>query len=217
MLNILKYFFSILVFISANCTAQYKYAKSTGLRIGYDLSHFLYKAIDPNHDRSQLSIDYEYKNNYFAVIEAGIADFKNTNKNYNYQNNGYFYTLGFEKNVGKEDLIPNNDIVTLGFRFGHSNYTQKATEIIVKNNYWDSESQLSTDDIKVKSNWVEAVFGVKAEVFKNIFLGFSLNYKIFAGGKDENMIYYIPGFGKYKKRTLIDFKYSIYYRFPIQL
>ncbi len=68
------------------------------------------------------------------------------------------------------------------------------------------------------ASWIEVVGGVKAELFDNLFLGFStrLNYLV-SNKKPENFDnLFIPGFNRtYEGKFGVGFNYSLSYFIPL--
>jgi hypothetical protein len=70
----------------------------------------------------------------------------------------------------------------------------------------------------LSAQWLEVVVGMKAEVLKNIYVGFSVRMnKILTNSKPENFDnLYIPGFNRtYNGDFGVGFNYTVSYFLPI--
>ena len=62
------------------------------------------------------------------------------------------------------------------------------------------------------------VTGLKIRVVKQLYLGFTLRYKLFmsTSGAEDLRPYYIPGFGKNIGTSAFGFNYYVSYRLPFR-
>jgi Domain of unknown function (DUF6048) len=224
---IFKYIFSIL-FLSLVCTitrAQDQEQKDElfvqeeikeplqikGVRFGLNIGRFSDYIFKPERISYESSVDLNLSNKYFGVVEAGYAKATLNKDSYNYISDGYFIKVGMDKNLLKK--YP-SDFLGIGFRIGNSNFTQSASDIIIESERWGT-FQSSIENTAYSFYWFEASFGLKGEVFKNIYLGWSALVKIKVSSIDENFIpYNIPGFGKYSGAVKLGVNYYIYYQIP---
>jgi hypothetical protein len=66
---------------------------------------------------------------------------------------------------------------------------------------WGDESFVRFSDVPCRSIWAEVVGGVRAEVAKNFYMGWTLRYKylFYQGPISNGGPWYVPGFGTGKK------------------
>jgi hypothetical protein len=95
--------------------------------------------------------------------------------------------------------------------------SHSADNIAVNSGYWGNYTDGSVAKNSIKAYWIEIGMGLRAEIFKNFFMGWSFNGRIMIKkSKDIYMDpYNIPGYGNGSKKSAIGFNYSIYYRIPI--
>lgn len=223
MINTLKFTYSLLFFLSFSGLSKgqvipvesEKEPLRAGLRIGMDLAHYVFEAIEPSITGFEAMVDYEVKENWFIVLEGGFQNAIPQNENYDYKLKGWYARAGFNY-----DLLKNTDdldIFFVGLRYGQSHYTQSAQNIELTN-YWGN-TMISLNDENLTAHWIEAVVGMKAELFflKNLFIGWTLRGKVFAGGNDyENLApYTIPGYAREEKATL-GITWSLSYNIPFR-
>ncbi len=192
-----------------------------GLRVGYDLSRLSFYISEPERKSFEVSADVETLNNLYPTIEYGqerVAEtFKPNNSQYDYSSQGYYYRLGADYNFLKIKGSSQYDMLFLGLRYGFAKMYHSANNISVVNGYWGDFSGGEVPKNKINAYWSEAVFGIRAELFKIFFMGWSLRGRIMISKTHDDQMdaYNIPGFGKGNKWSGFGFNYSIYYKIPI--
>lgn len=225
----LKYFFSTSVlcflFISANSQTE----RIKGLRLGIDISRFSLYYFDPGRTCFQVSADFEAIDNLYPIIEYGQqtvsllkygAEGSQSNLLlYNYKSQGSYYRIGADYNFLKSKAHNQYDMVFLGFRIGYANMKHSAEDISIDTvgSYWGQYTGGTIPQNNIKAYWIEVTPGIRAEIFKNFFMGWSISGRIMLKqSKDDYMDpYNIPGYGNGSSKTGIGFNYSIFYRIPI--
>jgi hypothetical protein len=114
------------------------------------------------------------------------------------------------------------NVVSLGMRYGVSSFSQKLNSYKIynaHNDYGGEQVIVSGEEFNgLNASWVEVVLGMKAEVFKNIFVGFSarLNYMVSEKTPNNFANLYIPGFNRtYEGSFGVGFNYTVSYFIPI--
>ena len=112
-----------------------------------------------------------------------------------------------------------NDIIFFGARYSFSAFRHKATDINITDEHWDEVIVVETEEVSLKCHFIDITAGVKTELFKNIYIGWTLKGMIRLIMESDNIMepYFIPGFGKGDKKASVGFNYSIYYRIPYKL
>ena len=107
-------------------------------------------------------------------------------------------------------------------RYGASTFSQTLNSYKIYNTssyFPEIPSVISGEKFNgLTSQWVEVVFGLKAEVLKNIYLGFSIRMnRLITNTKPDNFDnLYIPGFNRtYNGDFGIGFNYSVSYFLPL--
>lgn len=77
------------------------------------------------------------------------------------------------------------------------------------------EIPFNYDGIKTTVTWAELLAGIKVNVYKNFYMGWSLRYRIRMNMKktEHTEPWYIPGFGK-NNSTNLGVTYSLIYKLP---
>lgn len=182
-----------------------------GISFGVNIGRFSDYVFKPDRFSYEGAFNFNLSNKYFGLVEAGYAETILKKDNYNYISEGYFIKAGMDYNLLKK--YP-SDFLGIGFRIGNSQFSHSASNIVIESEHWE-ETQTSIEETARSFYWLEASFGIKGEVFKNVYLGWSALVKINVSGIDENFKpYNIPGFGKYSGAVKLGVNYYIYYQIP---
>lgn len=192
-----------------------------GLKIGMDLSKQIRMLTEPNYKGLVLMGDYRLMDKLFVAFELGTEDKLIENEVLNFKTKGSFIKIGANYNVYKnlEDL--ENEIY-VGLRLGTSNFDHKLNSFKVynTNQYWNQNEIVNYEEFQnLNSTWFELIFGFKAEVINNTYMGISLRLKRLLDQNEppnfSNL--YIPGFNKVLENNNIGvgITYSLQFRIPI--
>ncbi len=218
MIKTLQYILIFLFLSPIYCFSQTKNEewRYEGPRIGIDLSRFLLPILGPgNRNGWEIQGDIPFKGNYFPTVEFGMQWLDDKENGYHYMNNGEYARLGIDMNIVKFESLKDHDIVFFGLRYGFSHFYQEANNIRYSN-YWGMINT-SVPREQINAHWAEIVFGMKGEIFSNIFLGWSVRAKF--PFYITNTIYMdpfiIPGIGRMSGEVPADFSFTISYRIPL--
>ena len=214
----MRYFFNILLFFLVLSPLTGQEGRIKGLRLGYDLSRIPLPLIDTTRTAFEVSADFEVKPYYYATVEYGQQQVHFTNEWYEYASDGYYVRAGFDYNfLGKKISVKQYEMVFGGFRYCYASYTHWAHNIYVGDNYWGDVSIGSFEPVKLYAHWFELTGGIRGELFKNCFIGWSFRGRLMLYQRLDEMMYpyYIPGFGKGDKKAAIGFNYYILFRIPL--
>ncbi|MFB9057543.1 DUF6048 family protein [Mariniflexile ostreae] len=224
---------AILLFFSASIQAQstskVKTNKDTlniqqkyGLRVGVDTGKIIRTFAEDDYKGFEISADFRYSNRLYIAGEVGTEDKTNINDYLDVTTTGSYFKAGIDYNLYQNWLDMDNMVYT-GFRLGASsfNHTLNEFEVYSTNQYWAPQytSNTSQEFNGLTALWLELIIGIKAEIFKNLYLGLNLQMKTLVTEKIpenfENI--YIPGFNRTYDSSGIGtgVGYSISYRIPI--
>ena len=192
-----------------------------GLKIGMDLSKQIRMLTEPDYKGLVLMGDYRLMDKLFVAFELGTEDKLIENEVLNFKTKGSFIKIGANYNVYKnlEDL--ENEIY-VGLRLGTSNFDHKLNSFKVynTNQYWNQNEIVNFEEFQnLNSTWFELIFGFKAEVLNNTYMGISLRLKRLLDQNEppnfSNL--YIPGFNKVLENNNIGvgITYSLQFQIPI--
>jgi hypothetical protein len=161
----------------------------------------------------------DLKHKFYPIFELGYAGAnKTSNDNVNFKTNGLFGRVGVDLNLlsPKKDEKPTSNLFLAGIRFGMSNFPYSITNVLISDNYWGGTESTNFDNKNATKLWYEIVVGVRVEVFKNIFMGWSVRSKnmLSQDVAGEVSPWYVPGFGT-NTGSNWGFNYTIGYKIQI--
>lgn len=212
------------------------YLQPYGLRLGADLSKPLLTTLNDDYRGFELVGDYRITEDLYLAGELGNEE--NTREEvlggtaetpttllYNYTTSGSYLKLGVDLNTYDNWYGMNNSIY-IGGRYAFATLSQELNEynIYNSNRYWNPDSFTSSDESigtykGLNASWLEFLFGVKAELFANIYLGASARIGFLVSNKEAEEFpnLWIPGFNKVTEgsRFGVNYNYSISYFLPL--
>ena len=186
-----------------------------GVYLSADAFGYIYPLfVKDKYYSTDISATINIGNRFFPVVEAGFGHTNMVSQLYEigYSTSAPYYRIGMDYNVQYKNGRPN--YIYLGGRIGYTDFDYSVNAPALKDPIWGNEVPVQFTDMPCRAIWAEAVGGVRAEIFKNIYMGWSLRYKypihknpIANGGP-----WYIPGFGASSK-TAFSATYTISYYF----
>jgi hypothetical protein len=184
--------------------------------VGVDISKPVMMLFDPDRTGFEFSGDFEIVTNLYPTFEIGWNEITLEKENFNYSSNGKYYRFGFDYNILKLKRPDEYEMIYIGLRYGYSELSHEANQIVLINNHWDG-SFLSAGKDNLNASWIDLVFGMRAELFRHFFIGWSVRVRpLLTQVKDDTMKpYIIPGYGRGEKPILMGFHYTLHYRIPL--
>ncbi|MDA3781008.1 MAG: DUF6048 family protein [Bacteroidales bacterium] len=222
MKNIFKYIISILIFVPVIAFSQEnniakdslnkkEKLKFSSLKIAFNLQTASDLIFKPERNSYAGLVELSFNNLYSGVLEFGVSSINKENASYSYKSSGYYSSLGLDYNMLKRE---GNDFFGVGLRFAMANYTYSANNINIEYSHYENFSTdfESPNNIAV---WTEFVIGIKAEIFKNLYLGWSARVKmnLYRSEPAAFSSYDIPGYGKSENTFKLGAAYHIYLNF----
>ncbi|HEY6142286.1 MAG TPA: DUF6048 family protein [Flavobacterium sp.] len=193
-----------------------------GVRVGIDLYKLIRGVYDDNYKGIELVGDYRISKNYYLAAEIGSENKTTEDDRLNTTTKGTYLKAGFDYNL-YENWLDMENIISIGLRGGFSTFTQELNtyKIYNPNPYWGEMPPKNSGEKfdGLSAGWIEVVLGIKAKVYNNIFVGFSLRVNGLVYDKKpsedfENL--YIPGFNRtYDGNFGAGFNYTISYFIPL--
>ena len=190
------------------------------IRVGVDISKPIISFLDEDSKGLEFTGDMRIVNNYFAAVELGFEDVLKTEDYLNYTTKGSYIKLGVNYNA-YDNWIGMNNQIYIGARYAFSffEHTLNSYTPNVSGTYFISDSvNAGTKFTDLNAHWLEFLFGMKVETFKNLFLGaqFSVKKIITTKEPDNFKNLYIPGFNRVFSNDLgVGFNYTVSYSLPI--
>ena len=192
-----------------------------GLRVGLDLYRLTRGLYDRNYKGIELVGDYRLTKKYFLAAELGNENKTTDDDRVNFTTKGSYLKVGFDYN-GYQNWLNMENIISIGLRYGFSTFNQQLNNYRIYNAtpYFQEtpiiQSGQQFNDLS--ASWIEVVAGLKAKVFDNVFVGFSLRLNRLVTNKEPETFsnLYIPGFNRtYDGSFGVGFNYTVTYFVPI--
>ena len=197
-----------------------------GLRLGVDLHRPLTGFVNSDFFSLEIVGDYRISQKFFIAAEIGTVDRTKQDDQFNYTTTGSYIRAGFDYNA-YENWLGMQNMIYAGMRVGYSTHEQTLNSYRIFNpdqTFGEGDTVITDGPLigtysGLSGVWVEAVFGIKAELFNNLFLGFSFRVKNLVSNTEaeEFSNLYIPGFNKVNDFSNFGggFNYTISYLIPI--
>ena len=169
-------------------------------------------------DKNQLSLEgyvsVDLNEKWAVALNTGYLDYEYSQYNYIYLTNGFFIRAGADFNILKPKKSLGKYWGGIGLRYGLSRFHWEVPEFS-QSNYWGKSASSIPSDI----NWghfIEASPGMRAEIFRNFSMGWSVSLRmlLYTGTGNDQKPIYLPGFGKAEKRFSTGFSYFIVWNIP---
>lgn len=197
-----------------------------GIRVGADLHRLTRSLYDDNYKGFEIVGDYRLTKKIYVAGEIGNEETTVDDDRINFTTKGSYFKVGFDYNA-YENWLNMENMIYVGVRYGVSTFNHTINSYKVYQNSDIDNTGNYLPDVIVNSgqdfsglsaHWIELVGGVKAELFDNLFLGFSVRIKNLISNKRpegfDNL--YIPGFDRtYAGNFGAGFNYTISYFIPL--
>ena len=192
------------------------------LRVGADLVKVTRSFLEDNYQGWELVGDVRLTKNLYAAVELGNEEKYTEEDRSHFTTKGSYVKLGVDYNVYENWLDMNNQIY-IGGRYGFSTFSQDLHQykIYTTHPFFPNDGQWIPSDVShssLNASWIEAVGGVKAEVLKHLYLGFScrIHYLVHDKKPDNFENHYIPGYQrKWDNPWGVSFNYTLTYQIPL--
>lgn len=201
------------------------YKQPYGLRVGVDLSRIIQSNLKDDYKGLEIVADYRLTHKLHVAAELGTEDNTRQEDLYNFTTSGNYLKLGVDIN-NYENWYGMYNAIHMGGRIAHSKFSNTINDyqIFNSNRYWNPDDFVSgtTEAQKIEdlsATWLEFVFGVKTELFANIYLGGSIRLAYLVSNKEAKNFnnIWIPGFNKVTEGSKfgVGYNYSISYLIPL--
>lgn len=193
-----------------------------GIRAGIDIQKIIRSATNKEYNGLSINADIRIKKSLYIFSEIGNEE-KMTNTDYiRSTSKGNYIKVGTKFKLNK-NLKGNQNLTYSGANLGYSSFNQTINSYTIyneNNSIWGistiNNPLYSTD---LNALWFELIFGLKTEIFNNLFLGLEIQLKNILSEKTGNQItnFYIPGFNRTFDGSSIGagFSYTISYLIPV--
>ena len=174
-----------------------------GVMVELDVSPIYHLLLgNPDTYSYQGHLQVNLKNKILPVAEIGVAGGKKTADNgMRFNTDGMFGKVGFDipamkasKDTPKSVI---NNMALVGLRLGMSHFNYSLNNIEIDNPYWGDSQTVDLNRLTANKFWFEIVGGIRVQVYKNIYMGWSVrNRHVINKAKEGAMNpWYVPGYG----------------------
>jgi hypothetical protein len=184
------------------------------IKVGLEVSGPAIYYIEKKNLNAEGYIAFDLNEKTTALFGAGYSDYKYSQYNYDYLCKGMFFKAGAEFNLLKPEKAMGKYWGGLGLHYGVSVFNSEVPSLH-KDNYWGSVYS-SIPGNKYWGHYIEATPGVRAEIFRNFSIGWTISIRMLlhtSAGKDVRPIYF-PGFGNGSKTISTGLTYFIAWNIP---
>jgi hypothetical protein len=192
-----------------------------GLRLGVDLFKLSRGFYDKNYKGIELTGDFRWSKKYYLAAEIGNENKTTLDDRLTSNSKGTYLKVGFDYNM-YENWLDMENIISVGLRYGLSSFSQELNSYKIYNAhpYWGELPAVTASEQfnGLSASWIEVVTGLKAKMFNNVFVGFSVQLKTLVTNKKPNGFdnLYIPGYHRtYNGNFGIGVNYSVSYLIPL--
>ena len=233
MTSMLKYFISLVGCLSVCMSLQAQQdsipsidslavKQKYGLRVGIDASKIVRSFLETDYNAFEFNADYRLTNKLYAAGEFGTEERTTSTDYLNSTAKGSYLKVGVDFNM-YNNWAGMENMVYSGLRFGLSKFNQTLNSYTIYDTNsatWGQTEVLEGENFKdLSASWLELVFGLKAEVLNNLFVGLNIQLKgrLSETQPDNFENIYIPGFGRtYDSGNFgVGFGYNISYLIPL--
>lgn len=189
--------------------------RNYGPRFGIDLARFFYLFADPAQNGAEASVDFEIYKNLYPVFEAGYNSMDDTQEFFDYSSGGTYGRIGLDYNILPAKNRAAQNSITVGFRYGMSVFSHSSENILIPG-YWGAYDPGPYEN-NLTAHWIEMVLGVKAQLFSNFYMGWSVRYKFLFNQEMDPLLIpeLIPGYGTGGESGVFGLSYSVFYMIPL--
>ena len=220
----LKYIFSF-VFLCSYGIGFSQVLKDTikekyGIRFGIDLHRIARSFYEKDYRGIEFVADYRISQKFYIAAELGNENKTIDDDRFNFTTNGSYFKVGFDYNSHQNWLNLQN-MIYVGMRYSVSSFNHKLNTFSIYDpvNYYGLTTLPSGQQFDgLNASWIEFLGGLKAEVFSNVYVGFTARLHYLVSDKKptnfDNL--YIPGFNRtYDGKFGTSFNYTLSYLIPI--
>lgn len=158
----------------------------------------------------QALIDFDQ---FFFAAEYGTQK-TSRGERYRYKNEGSYFSFGPEVNFLKNNAKGNS--LTFGLRYGQAQFSDQLSYFKTGGFFGDLQVEDANPDLKAR--WMELTVGLNANVWSNLYLGYTIRYKVLRQVDNIGTMapYDVPGFGLYEDNTGVQFNFYVGWAIPLR-
>lgn len=182
----------------------------TGVKFGVDLNSFSRKFWDEQKTFQEYQLEIDFRQ-YLLALEYGSNEVEEVEQDFSYYNKGNYFRIGPDINfMYKPDKL---HAVFAGVRYARTTFDDNL-DYHTEDAYGNTD--ITTSNQNASAQWAEMVTGTKVNLWKGLFIGFTIRYKFLKTVRSGDLEpYWIPGFGQNMQddNDQFGFSYYLWWRF----
>lgn len=163
----------------------------------------------------EAALEVNLLNRFYPIIEVGYGrtDANNEDSELHYKTAAPYFRIGANYNVQYKKKRPG--YIFVGARIAYTNFKYDVDGPSMTDPVWGGEIPFHFTGVKSNALWTELLVGVRAQIYKQLHMGWSFRYKVRLNVKDgdNSSPWYIPGFGA-NDNTKFAATYDLVYYIP---
>lgn len=182
------------------------------LRFSFDASKLLLNNLVENKTVYEGAIDYYLNSELYAVAEFGAGNSNIDYPDLKYKTNNTFLRLGIDKSLFVRKKPQDWGLGFFGFRYGLGLIQRNEAQYTTNDGLGGITSGIIPAD-NFRAHWFELTGGMKVELFKGFFAGWTVRAKFLLNQKALGDLKpaYIAGYGPGEKATAFDYNFYLAY------
>ena len=170
-----------------------------GMQLSFDLVGPAMRAIGSTGE-IEGALRFNLHDQYYPIVELGYGMANHENDDITgltYKTQAPYFRFGCDINLLKNKHSANKFYGGVRYAFTYYNVDISRTDIT--DPVWGGNTSFAIDAASCNQHWIEVVFGIDAQVWGPLHLGWNVRYKRRLSHKDAPIgnTWYIPGYGKY--------------------
>lgn len=199
-----------------------------GVSLGIDLWGPGSKLLGSDFFSTEVVADVNLKNRFFPTVELGYGSTDTWGeKGIHYKTSAPYFRFGMDYNALYKKQHGN--MILVGLRYGATSFKYDVEALALTdpiyggaiNNpnlvdgVWGGSPPSSFKGMKGSMQWLEFCAGIRAHVWKNLYMGWAIRFKfrMSSSGGENGDPWYVPGYGKFGSNTM-GVTYTITYKLP---
>ncbi|MCB0697208.1 MAG: hypothetical protein KDC07_07575 [Chitinophagaceae bacterium] len=185
------------------------------VRLGFDVGKLLFNQLQNGKQKKtgyEIEFDYYHRKDMFFVLEGGWGNGSLNYSDLSYKSSNIFFRGGINKSLLPRLRQNDWDMAFIGLRYGVGFIDRSAADYSITDSTWGVVSG-TFPATNLTAHWIELTGGVRVEIIKQVFLGWSVRGKFLLNGKKFTELppYYIAGYGRGEKNSIFDFNIYLGY------
>ena len=135
---------------------------------------------------------------WFPTFEMGLGRANHENDavtGLTYKTTAPYFRIGMDWNVMKNKHLANR--IFAGFRYAFTAFKADITNENLEDPVYKTKSNYGVEGMSCSQHWLEAVFGIDAQIYGPMHLGWNIRYlrRLIHKEGDIGDAWYVPGFG----------------------